>query len=135
MKKYSSTGNRTRVSRVRAVYPNQLDYKGIACMLTAILMLKLWQTHSEYEQTAKMNQNTHRLRLQTDRKQLVSNEIYFTCKLGKPRTKVRDGCSESVACLTLLLFDRFFYKLIAVVISILVRGILNSAWFCWHRVR
>ena len=28
-KRSSSTGNRTRVSRVRAVYPNQLDYRGL----------------------------------------------------------------------------------------------------------
>ena len=27
-KKHSSTGNWTRVSRVRAVYPSRLDYKG-----------------------------------------------------------------------------------------------------------
>jgi hypothetical protein len=28
--KYSATGTRTRVARVRAEYPNQLDYSGLA---------------------------------------------------------------------------------------------------------
>ena len=29
---YSATGTRTRVARVRAEYPNQLDYSGVAIM-------------------------------------------------------------------------------------------------------
>ena len=34
---YSATGTRTRVARVRAEYPNQLDYSGFECELEVLL--------------------------------------------------------------------------------------------------
>ena len=37
--KNSATGTRTRVTRVRAEYPNQLDYSGVAVILALTLNL------------------------------------------------------------------------------------------------
>ena len=40
MPKSSATGTRTRVARVRAEYPNQLDYSGVAVILKPTLTLR-----------------------------------------------------------------------------------------------
>ena len=38
--KISATGTRTRVARVRAEYPNQLDYSGVCCDNASEIELK-----------------------------------------------------------------------------------------------
>jgi hypothetical protein len=41
--KHSATGTRTRVARVRAEYPNQLDYSGVAgCRLSVLEVCVVW---------------------------------------------------------------------------------------------
>ena len=89
-------------------------------MLYAILMLKLWQLHLEYEYTAKMNQNTHRLRLQTDREQFISIEIHFTHNLSMEIEVLLSSFSKSVTCQTLLTVVLFFKNLITVLLPVLL---------------
>ena len=38
----SATGTRTRVARVRAECPNQLDYSGVACMARCAPIIAIW---------------------------------------------------------------------------------------------
>ena len=40
--KSSATGNRTRVSRVRAVYPNRLDYSGLLHAYRSFTHMAAW---------------------------------------------------------------------------------------------
>ena len=41
VKRYSATGTRTRVARVRAEYPNQLDYSGVGVCTVMHVLIEL----------------------------------------------------------------------------------------------
>ena len=45
VKRYSATGTRTRVARVKAEYPNQLDYSGVGVgnkTCSVVVSIRLW---------------------------------------------------------------------------------------------
>ena len=49
----SATGTRTRVARVRAEYPNQLDYSGAECNLTQILSRRICSTSYHFRRVLR----------------------------------------------------------------------------------
>ena len=49
----SATGTRARVARVRAEYPNQLDYSGAECNLTQILSRRMCSTSYHFRRVLR----------------------------------------------------------------------------------
>ena len=64
MPKSSATGTRTRVARVRAEYPNQLDYSGICIYNMSPLFLNDRRSWSNHKVTKKLPTDHLGFRLQ-----------------------------------------------------------------------